>query len=189
MDNLINEVKEEVLKEINNYKEQAPDHYDFWEEHIKYVFQEACNLAKKYNADNKIVSLGALLHDIALVKQVGDRKDHHINGAIIGREILEKYTSDKELIDRVVNCIYNHRSSKNATNIEEICVCDADILAHFDNIPLLFYSGIYRGKLELKNAKVWVKEKLEKDYDDLSSETKKEFTDKYNEIMKVIFHE
>ena len=122
-------------------------------------------------------------------EKVGDRKDHHINGAIIGREILEKYTSDKELIDRVVNCIYNHRSSKNATNIEEICVCDADILAHFDNIPLLFYSGIYRGKLELKDAKVWVKEKLEKDYDDLSSETKKEFTDKYNEIMKVIFHE
>ena len=33
----------------------------------------------------EIVSLGALLHDIALINRVGDRKDHHINGEIIAK--------------------------------------------------------------------------------------------------------
>ena len=33
----------------------------------------------------EIVKLGALLHDIALICKVGDRKDHHINGKIKDR--------------------------------------------------------------------------------------------------------
>lgn len=188
MNNIVSLVKNEVLEEIDNYKKNASDHYDFWEEHIKYVYEESRLLAKKYNANIKIVSLGALLHDIALIKKVGDRSDHHINGAILGKEILEKYTNDKDLIDKVCGCIYNHRSSKNATNIEELCVGDADILAHFDNIPMLFNSAFNRHKLNLIDAKEWIRKVFEKDYNDLSKETKKVFKDKYKEIYNVIFH-
>ncbi len=186
MDNLINEVKEEVLKEINNYKEQSPDHYDFWEEHIKYVYQEACNLAKKYNADNKIVSLGALLHDIALVKQVGDRKDHHINGKILSDKILDDYNCPKDIKEKVLGCVLNHRSAKNATNIEELCVCDADILAHFDNIPMLFNSALTRNGITLDKLDEWILNAFEHDYNDLSDRTREEFKDEYNTIKRIV---
>ena len=74
---MIEQIKEEVLKAINEYKETSNDHYDFWNEHIKYVYYESIELAKKYNADIEIVSLGALLHDIALIKG-GTKEKHHI---------------------------------------------------------------------------------------------------------------
>lgn len=135
MNDIINKVKEEVLKDILKFKEESDDNYDYWEEHIKFVYEESIKLAKLYNADINIVKLGALLHDIALIKKVGD----HINGAKIGKEILDKYNIDEDIKNKVIGCIYNHRSSKNATNIEEMCVSAADILAHFDNISLLFY--------------------------------------------------
>lgn len=183
---MIKKIKKEVLKEIEKYKKQSEDHYDFWNEHIKYVYNESIILAKKYNADIEIVKLGALLHDMALVKKVGDRKDHHINGEKIAREILSKYDYDKERLERVCACVYNHRSSKNAKTIEEICVCDADVIAHFDNIPMLFNSAYNRNGLNLNEVREWMLDVFEKDYDDLSPKTKELFKDRYDLICEVV---
>ena len=70
-------------------------------------------------------------------------------------------------MDRVLSCVYNHRSSKNATNIEDLCVADGDIIAHFDNIPMLFNSAYNRNKINLNEVRNWLKECFEKDYNDL----------------------
>ena len=51
MDNLIEKIKEYVMEECRKYKEASEDHYDFWNEHIRYVYKEAVDLAKKYDAD------------------------------------------------------------------------------------------------------------------------------------------
>lgn len=186
MNKIIEQIKNEVLSEITKYKENSDDHYDFWNEHIKYVYKESIELAKKYNADINIVSIGALLHDIALIKQVGDRKDHHINGAKLAEEILNKYELKDELKARIIKCVINHRSSKNATSIEELCVCDADILAHFDNIPMLFNSAYNRNNVNLNEVRQWMLDCFEKDYNDLSDRTKETFKDRYNLIKKIV---
>ena len=81
--NIVEKIKEYVKDECNKHKKESKDGYDFWNEHIKYVYDKAVFLAKKYGADIEIVSLGTLLHDIALIKKVGRRSDHHINGAKI----------------------------------------------------------------------------------------------------------
>ena len=60
------------------YIDESDDHYDFWEQHIKYVVENALELASKFNADPEIVELGAIFHDIALVAKVGTKKDHHM---------------------------------------------------------------------------------------------------------------
>jgi len=184
--NIIDEVKEYVLKRIEDYKANSDDHYDFWNEHVKYVYEESINLAEKYEADIEIVSIGALLHDIALINKIGDRKDHHINGEKIAKDILEKFSYDKNKISRVLKCVYNHRSSKNANTIEETCVADADILAHFDNIPMLFNSAFVRNKVSLNEIRGWMKNTFEKDYNDLSDRTKEIFKEKYNQICKIV---
>lgn len=95
---IIHLIEKEVKEKINEYKINSEEHYDFWNEHIKYVYDESIKLAKDYNADTEIVSLGALLHDIALICKVGDRKEHHINGKILADEILTKYnySTDKK---------------------------------------------------------------------------------------------
>ena len=82
--------------------------------------------------------------------------------------------------------MYNHRSSKNAKNIEEICVADADILAHFDNIPMLFNSAFKRNNISLCNIRQYMKEMFEKDYNDLSDMTKEEFKKRYENICEII---
>ena len=151
--NIIDLIEKEVKDKINEYKNSSEDHYDFWNEHIKYVYIESKKLAEQYGADKEIVKLGALLHDIALICKVGERKDHHINGKILAEEILNKYNYPKEKMDRVLSCVYNHRSSKNATNIEDLCVADGDIIAHFDNIPMLFNLAYNRNKINLNEVR------------------------------------
>lgn len=183
---IIEEIKKYLIKKTEEYKLNSEDHYDFWNEHIKYVYEESIKLAEKYNADIEIVSLGALLHDIALINQVGDRKDHHINGEKISRDVLEKLNYDKGKMERVLKCIYNHRSSKQAGTIEEMCVADADILAHFDNIPMLFNSAFVRNKISLNEVREWMKNTFERDFNDLSDKTQKTFGDKYKQICEIV---
>ena len=186
MNDIVKRIDNYVKERIEEYKETSLDHYDFWNEHIKYVYEESLKLAETYNADKEIVSLGSLLHDIALINKVGDRKDHHINGEIIAREILTKEGYDEDKKERVLKCIYNHRSSKNATSIEELCVSDADILAHFDNIPMLFNSAYNRSNVSLNEVREWMKNAFEKDYNDLSDKTKELFKDKYKLIYEIV---
>ncbi len=183
---LVETIRSEVLEEIEKYKNESEDHYDFWNEHIKYVVSEALSLADEFGADKEIVELGALLHDIALIKKVGERKYHHINGEILAKEILSKHGYDGEKMARVLACVRNHRSSKNANSIEEVCVCDADILAHFDNIPMIFSNILSRSLGDLDAVRKILKKSFEKDYNDLSEKTKIAFHDRYNLICEIV---
>lgn len=179
-------VKNYVIEKSEKYKNDSDDHYDFWNEHIKYVFDESIKLAKIYGADVEIVSLGALLHDIALIEKVGDRKDHHINGEKIARNVLDDLKYDSSKKERVLKCVYNHRSSKNAETLEETCVADADILAHFDNIPMLFNSAFVRNSVNLNEINNWLEAAFEKDFNDLSDKTRDCFTERYRLIKEIV---
>ena len=184
--NIIELVEKYVKEKIEDYKNNSPDHYDYWNEHIKYVYEESVKLAKEYNADIEIVSLGALLHDIALVNKVGERKDHHINGEKIAKEVLTNFNYDETKMNRVLKCIYNHRSSKNSSSIEEVCVADADVLAHFDNIPMLFNYAYNTFNLNINEVNDWIKNFVEKDFNDLSDKTKDKYKERYKLICEVV---
>ena len=183
---IVEEAKKTIMEACEKYKQEAEDGYDYWNEHIKYVYEEAIKLADKYGADREVVELGALLHDIALVKKYGDRKDHHINGEKLAREVLESYNYPEDKKEKVLGCVLHHRSSKNAENIEEMCVADADVLAHFNNIPMLFNSAFNRNNLKLNEVRIWMKECFEKDFNDLSEKTREEFKEKYKNICEVV---
>ena len=183
---IVNQIEKEVKKYSEEYKNSSDDNYDFWNEHIKYVYKESIDLAKKYNANEEVVRLGALLHDIALICRMGDKKDHHINGKIMAEEMLSKYLYPVDKMNRVLSCIYNHRSSKNGTTLEDLCVADADILAHFDNIPMLFNLAYNRYNINLNEVREWMRNAFEKDYNDLSEKTKEKFKERYTQICKIV---
>ncbi len=181
---IIANITDELMVLNQKYIEESDDNYDFWNMHIKYVVKEAVDLARKHNADVEIVELGALLHDIALVTKVGTKKDHHTNGVVLAKTLLERYNYPLEKQNKVLGCVLNHRSSKNATNIEELCVADADIIAHFYNIPNAFVIGVKKHNFSKpKEFMNW----LAGDFDDLSEETKISFKDRYNGIMGTLF--
>jgi len=175
----------DVVQERSDQCKQA-EGYDFWNEHIKLVVKNALDLADKYNADREIVELGALLHDIALVSRVGDRNEHNERGAEIAVKLLEEYNYPKDRTERVRKCVLHHRNSHNSTSVEETCVADADILAHFDNIPMIFSSAFVRNQLKLEDKKQFI-EYFEKDFYDLSETSQKEFRARYEVIMSVLF--
>ena len=188
-DDLVERIRQYVTERSEKYRLESADHYDFWNEHIRYVYREAVTLAEKYGADLTVVSLGALLHDIALIEKAGERKDHHLNGEILSRKILDEFGCPQEIWDRVLGCVLHHRSSKNAENIEELCVCDADILAHFDNIPMLFNSALNQHGVPLNQVRKWMDRSFEKDYGDLSERTKADFRERYRVIRSVVIGE
>ena len=184
MKNIICQIKDEVLAFNQKYIDESDDRYDFWEQHIKYVVDNASNLASNYNADTEIVALGALLHDIALIAKVGTKKDHHINGAILAKKLLSKYEYSQDKAEVVIGCVLNHRTSKNATNIEELCVADADILAHFDNMSMIINHA------QKSNATVdEVIERCRRDFMDLSEKTKEIFKPEYELFIEKIKEE
>jgi len=182
---IIQSVKDELMIINKEYSEKASDRFDFWEQHVKLVVKEALYLADEYNADKEIVELGSLLHDIALMSNVGTRVEHEINGKIIAEKILTKYKYPTDRKERVLGCVLHHRSSGNAVNIEELCVADADILAHYDNIPMCFATA-YKYHSEITSNDE-LKKYFEYDYNDLSERTKRIFKARFNNIMDVLF--
>ena len=73
----------------------------------------------------------------------------------------------------------NSTRSVSATNNEELCVADADILAHFDNLPMIFNYAFNRYNISCNDIHDWMKKYLYLDYCDLSDREKVSFKDKY----------
>lgn len=145
-----------------------------WDHHIKIVYELAKKYADEYGANQKIVSLAALLHDIASVTNVEYTKQHHIIGAQIAEEILFNYNYSQQEIELIKNCILNHRGSvlisKNTP--EEICIADCDAMAHFYSIPSLL-SMVYREKkLSIDEGSKFVMDKLDRSYNKMSEKGK-----------------
>ena len=111
------------------------------------------------------------MHDIAMPSEYGEREQHHIYGAEIAEQLLTELNYPKERIEQVKNCVLNHRGSKDRprNTIEEQCVADADVIAHFDCIPS------------------FVRRKLERDYNKLSPRTRELLKNRYKNIVDVLF--
>ena len=191
MSEITEKIREELIKRCNTFNEKYG--YDFWNEHIKYVVKNAVELAKKYGADIEIVELGALLHDIAMPSEIGPREEHNVYGAKIADELLTKLNYPDDRKERVKECVLRHRGSNDLprNTIEEECVADADVIAHFDCIPALFHLAFGKNDKDLSIAEgtEFVKKKLERDYNKLSSHTREILKDRYENIIKVLFVE
>ena len=158
-----------------------------WTHHIIPVVKNAKKLAQYYGADVEIVTLAAILHDVAAITNVEYVKQHHIIGAEIAEELLSSLKYPREKIEHIKLCILNHRGSEIAKkqSIEEICVADADSLAHFDNIPSLF-SLVYKEKhMPIDEGAKFIREKLERSFSKLSDETKILYQQKYKNVMSI----
>ena len=189
MSEVVDSIKAELLKRCENYKKKYG--YDFWNDHIKYVVKNSIELAKKYGADIEIVELGALLHDIAMPSELGPREEHNVYGVQIADELLTQLNYPEDRKERVKECVLRHRGSKDLprNTIEEECVADADVIAHFDCIPSVFHLAFGKNELDLsiEEGTEFVKKKLERDFNKLSDRTKIELKDRYENIMKVLF--
>lgn len=156
--------------------------------HTKAVVKNSTILAKKYGGDIEVVTIAAWLHDVASITDYEYYEEHHIHGAEIAKEILEKFDYDKEKIQLVQKCILNHRGSKirEKTTIEELCVADADAISHFDAIPSLFFLAYVNRKLDIEEGNEFIKNKLKRSYNKLSDRSKMVYSSKYKKVMELL---
>lgn len=184
-DDIINYLEKEI-------KSRCESENNFFGEgifyHIKSVAENAVYLAEQYGADEEVVVIAAWLHDIASITDYSLYEEHHVHGAEMAEEILNRFDYDKDKIQLVKKCILNHRGSKPAEkqNAEEVCIADADAISHFDSVPSLFYLAYVKRGLGIQEGMDFVKNKLERSYGKLSDSGKNIFSEKYKAAMAVI---
>ena len=98
---IIEMLKAEIMLDNKKYYDESDDRYDYWENHIKHVVNEAVNLATLYGADKEIVEISALLHDVAQLKKIGPKEGHNVRGAEIAEQMLLKFNYPKDRIEKI----------------------------------------------------------------------------------------
>ncbi len=185
MDEIIKKIYDEVKRRCmlpsNAYGIGA------WDHHIELVYKIAITICYEYGAKHDIVALAALLHDVASVTDKSYTEEHHTIGAQIAEELLSNYKVSKEDIALIKKCILNHRGSrlKEKTTPEEICLADADAMAHFYSVPSLLRMVYVEKNMSIDEGAEFVYNKLLRSYNKLSDKGKEIITPNY-EAAKVL---
>jgi len=168
---IIEEVRKFVEEESK--KPNAKYGYEPYEFHLVPMRNYAVRLAEKLGADIEIVEIAAWVHDIGSI--VSGRENHHITGAEIAERRLKEFSYPLEKIERVKSCILNHRGSVNnhRSSLEEQIISDADTISNFDNIYGLFKAAFVYEGLSQGGAKISVREKLQRKWNQLCLEESK----------------
>ncbi len=179
--NLQKEVHDRCQKETNKFGIGC--YY-----HIAAVVKNAEILADKYEADKEVVMISAWLHDIASITNYSLYELHHVHGAKMAYDILKEYDCDNKKIYLVQECIRNHRGSVNLekNSLEELCVADADAISHFESVPSLLYLAYVQNGMGIEDGKEFVKDKLARSFQKLSTESKKHYQNKFEKVMEVL---
>jgi len=123
---------------VKEHLENAEGGHDWF--HTHRVFKNAQLIAKTENVDSIVVSLGALLHDIA------DSKFHDGDetvGPKIAREFLFKHNVDSLIIEHVVKIIENI-SFKGGNEKQKFSSPELDVIQDADRLDALGAIGIAR---------------------------------------------
>lgn len=170
----------DLTKEARNFVEheckKPSSKYGFepFAHHFVPMVRYAEQLCNELGGNKEIVLIAAWLHDIGSI--VHGRNNHHITGAEIAESFLQKHKYPEEKIELVKKCIFNHRGSQNFErfSIEEQIVAEADVLSNFDNIAGIFQAALVFESLSQEQAKVAVREKLVRKFNQLHFESSKE---------------
>ncbi|MCD6464713.1 HD domain-containing protein [Candidatus Woesearchaeota archaeon] len=176
---MIEKVREIVKKECDEWN---------WKFHILPVVKNARLLAQKLNADQELVELGALLHDIGRIKF--GPENHEITGIPEAEKILKSLGYSEEVIKEVKHCVESHRGTsdiKPKTIVAKI-VANADAMAHFDTMLALLQIALIRENNNLERAVNWVYNKIERDWNKKLTlpEAKQVMKEKYEAIKLLL---
>jgi HD superfamily phosphodiesterase len=186
---IVLKMRREIADRSRSFEEQTKgtvDEYNIYREHIRYVYKYVVSLSEGKNVDREVLELSALLHDIAMTDRSLDRSRHNEFGAEIAAELLRKNGCPDEKTEHVKKCILNH-SSKRAeyrTSAEEQLLVDADGLSHFDSYKSLYSLAHKVMGINDEDSLKFIRDKLTRDYEELSDDLKDLVSEKYAMIMK-----
>ncbi len=179
---LLEELKNKCLSESNKF---GPT---IWSHHMLPVVKYANQMAEVMNADKEIVEIAAILHDYESVKNYEFYEDHHIHGAAEAERLLSNYGYCSDKIEKIKDCIFEHRGSVDNTqlSVESICVASADAMSHITNIPSLLHLAYTNKGLEIDEGAMWVKKKIQRSWKKLCPEAKLIMNEHYKSAMNAL---
>ncbi len=158
---------------------------DFWHIHILPVMKFGEEMARKYGADENVVRLGALLHDIAYLH---DMEPHNEIGAEMVLKILAERGFDEDVARKVSSVVLKHscRDEHQPDTLEEKIVASADAMAH---LAMPFYEWVARhSKKNFWDLIARDLGKVESDFNEkIFFADEKESVEKYYEVLKEWF--
>ena len=184
----------QMIKEIERIVEGACKSdsnkygYGIWSHHIVHVVKYARLLAEKLGADVEVVEIAALLHDYAGIKDCALTMEHHIHGAEQAQHILEGFGYPQDKIERVKDCILQHRGSVPMERLtpEAECVASADAMTHLFQVPSLLHLAYVNHGLGIDEGKEWVLSKIERSMKKLCPEAKEMIHEHYLKVKEVL---
>ncbi len=183
----------DIIQEIRDYvegeckKPSSKYGYEPFPFHFAQVVEYDGKLADELGGDKEIILIAAWLHDIGSIMY--GRKDHHITGAKVAEEKLQELNYPKEKIEHVKKCILNHRGSQQNScgSIEEEILAEVDAMSSFENISGIFKAAFVYENLSQSEAKISVKQKLERKWKLLHFEKSKQLVrPKYEAVMLLL---
>ena len=133
------QIIEKTIEHVREELGEAEGGHDWF--HVLRVFNTAQAISKTELADDLIVALGALLHDIA------DSKFHNGDETIgpkITREFLFKHDVDSVIIEHVVKIIENISFKSSLSNTNSFSSPELNIIQDADRLDAIGAIGIAR---------------------------------------------
>ena len=185
---------QKVITEVARIVEDAcrqetnPFGYTAWSHHTVCVVKHAKMLAKMLHADVEVVEIAALLHDYASIYGKEYYKEHHIHGACMAEEILQRLGYPQKKIEIVKKCIISHRGSVliKKDSPEQCCVSSADAMAHIEHAFSIFLSQCKRKGVAVDDCIAWLKAKIERSWIKLCPQAKDIMQDKYTSLKELL---
>lgn len=180
---LIQESRKYALSEIEKYGSPPIVLFEISE-------KKAIELAKKLNADETIVRVGSVLMDLKLGQALKEKRlpEHVAMSVEASREFLKKFDLDKEIEDKIINCVEAHHKQ-----VEFNCI-EAEICANADCYRFIHPKGFFmyltllgKRNSDFQDCLIQAEKKLDEKKGILSLDLcKEELDDYYNTIKKYI---
>jgi uncharacterized protein len=163
----------DIIREIKQFVEneckKPTSHYGYepFPFHFVPMVKYALKLANQLGGDKEIIEIATWLHDIGSIMYGWE--NHHVTGTEIAEEKLNSFGYNSRKTELVKKCILNHRGSqeRNRDSLEEKIVAEADVMSSFDNIAGIFKAAFIYENLTQGEAKISVREKLKRKWNQL----------------------
>ena len=149
---------EKILQEVekyfrDNFPKSRPK--EVYLKHVEGVRKYALLLAKIYKADEFIIEVSALLHDVG----ADAGKDHADESAKISKKFLEKFDITSETLNEIIKCIERHSMGSETDTIEQQIIQDADGIIFIEDTYKSFFEKGKKTASSLEEAKKWTIDK------------------------------
>ena len=157
----------------------------YYDVHLRFVEDYALRIAPHFGANQGLVRIAALSHDLGAITDYAALAQHHMTGADIASKLLEGKIPDGD-IAVIADAIRHHNMPVRTGSPEAIALSHADGLSKFDS-PVYWICYAWKRKFDSFEESVkWYEALLANTYAAMDPEVRKLIDGKYEAAKRII---